>query len=267
MGSRDKAQGVRARLLRLLQEHRDEFLSGEEAARLLGCTRAAVWKAVTALREQGYEFEAGSNRGYKLVQRSALPNPEGIRLFLEKQDVDVEVFDMISSTNQIAFNEAAQGKLPHGSVILARGQSEGRGRKGKSFYSPRDCGLYMSVILRPRTTLSRSLRITALSAVAVRRAVRRICGKELDIKWVNDLFLDGKKVCGILTEAAADMESGGLSYAVVGIGLNLFPSDEDLPEELSGVIGTVWPDRMQAEGTDLCALAAAITNELLACLD
>ena len=125
----------------------------------------------------------------------------------------------------------------------------------------------MSVILRPRTTLSRSLRITALSAVAVRRAVRRICGKELDIKWVNDLFLEGKKVCGILTEAAADMESGGLSYAVVGIGLNLFPPDEELPEELAGMIGTVWPDRMQAKGTDLCALAAAITNELLACLD
>ena len=267
MGTKDKAQSVRARLLRLLEEHRDGFLSGEEAARLLGCTRAAVWKAVTALRDQGYEFEAGSNRGYRLVRRSTRLTPEGIRLFLNKQDVKVEVLDMAGSTNQIAFYEAAGGNAAHGSLILARGQEEGRGRRGKSFYSPRDCGLYMSVILRPQTTLAQSLRITALAAVAVRRAVLKVCGKELDIKWVNDLYLEGKKVCGILTEAAADMESGGLSYVVAGIGLNLYPSDEDLPAGLSDIMGTLWPDRVQGQETDLCALAAGITNELLACLE
>ena len=212
---------VKARMLKLLEQHENELISGEAAAAELNCTRAAIWKAVKSLREEGYTIEAGPNKGYVLRGGSRL-SEEGIRLYLDHPDVPVKIYRELDSTNRAAKEAAFSGEAGHGALILARRQKSGRGRRGRSFYSPENAGLYMSIVLRPDRTLKEGLLITTAAATAVCRAVKKICGIDLGIKWVNDLYLHNKKVCGILTEAVTDFESGNIEFAVVGIGLNLY---------------------------------------------
>ena len=252
---------VRSRLLELLEQHKGETLSGENLAEQLGCTRAAVWKGIHALREEGYRIEAGPNRGYCLSPDTNRLSAEGVRLHLRYPDVEVQVMDETDSTNRVARNAAEQG-APHGSVYIARRQNKGRGRRGRSFYSP-EGGLYLSIVLRPRTSLTDSLLLTTSAATAVFRAVRDVCGKELDIKWVNDLYYHDRKVTGILTEAVTDFESGAIESVVVGIGLNLYLDPANLPPELAGIAGPIFDDREAYERMDINRLAAQITSELV----
>lgn len=254
---------VKSRLLELLEQHKGETLSGERLAEELSCTRAAVWKAVKALREEGYTIEAGQNKGYMLARDSNRLSVEGIRLYLNNPEVSVKIHDQVNSTNQWAKKAAVSGEAGHGSFVMALEQTAGRGRRGRGFYSPREAGLYLSVILEPEETLRESLLITTAAATAVYKAVKKVCGVSLDIKWVNDLYRNGRKVCGILTEAVTDFESGDIQFAVVGIGLNLYLLEEELPEELAGVAGAVFDSRKEAEGTDRNRLAAEIVNALL----
>ena len=187
---------------------------------------------------------------------------EGIRLFLDDPDVRIDIYDELESTNQTAKKEAMMGEAGHGAFVIARSQTAGRGRRGREFYSPADAGLYMSVILKPQGTLHDSLLITTAAAVAVYRAVEQICGIQLDIKWVNDLFYHGRKVCGILTEAVTDFESGNIDFVVVGIGLNLYQDSDTLPTELQKIAGALYTDREAADTADRNRLAAVIVNEL-----
>ena len=191
---------VKSRLLELLEQHKGETLSGEDIGRELSCTRAAVWKAVNSLRQEGYPIEAGPNKGYMLARESNLISAEGIRLFLEDPQVEIKIFDAISSTNLEARQLAVSGMAGHGSFVVAMEQTAGRGRRGREFYS-----------------LEGSLLITTAAATAVYKAVKEVCGVKLGIKWVNDLYKDNRKVCGILTEAVTDFESGNIEFAIVGI--------------------------------------------------
>lgn len=254
---------VKSSLLEMLEQHKGEVISGENIAGQLGCTRAAVWKAVKALREEGYTIEAGPNKGYMLPRESNRLSAEAVSLYLKKQDVTVKIFNDIDSTNRAAKQAAVSGEAGHGSLVMAQKQSAGRGRRGRSFYSPVEAGLYMSVILEPKGTLQDSLLLTTAAATAVYRAVRNVCGISLDIKWVNDLLYKGKKVCGILTEAITDFESGNIEFAIVGIGLNLYHPAEDFPEELREKAGALYENRTLACAVDRNCLAAAIVNELL----
>ena len=218
---------VKSSLLEMLEKNKGEVLSGESIAGELGCTRAAVWKAVKSLREEGYHIEAGPNKGYMLAKDTNRLSQEGIRLFLDDPKVKIDIYDELESTNQTAKKEAMMGEAGHGAFVIARSQTAGRGRRGREFYSPADTGLYMSVILKPQGTIHDSLLITTAAAVAVYRAVAQLCGIQLDIKWVNDLFYKGKKVCGILTEAVTDFESGNMlqrAKAMVPILVPLFVS-------------------------------------------
>lgn len=199
----------------MFEQHKGEVISGEAIAGQLGCTRAAVWKAVKSLREDGYHIEAGPNKGYTLAKDTNRISAEGIRPYLDDQKVTIQVYHEVGSTNQAAKKMAIGGQAGHGAFVVARSQSQGRGRRGRSFYSPADAGLYFSVVLEPKGTLKDNLLLTTAAATAVYRAVNRICGISLDIKWVNDLFYKGKKVCGILTEAVTDFESGEIEFAVV----------------------------------------------------
>ena len=232
---------VKSRLLELLEQHKGETLSGEILAGELSCTRAAIWKAVKSLREMGYRIEAGPNRGYMLARDTDVLSAEGLRLYLEDPQTEIEIFEEVASTNQTAKELAVAGKAGHGSLVLARSQQAGRGRRGRSFFSPKDAGLYLSVIIKPESTLTESLLLTCAAAVAVCRAVKQVYGLELSIKWVNDLYYQGKKVCGILTEAVTDFESGSIEFAVIGIGLNLFQGKEPLPLELREKAGVLFP--------------------------
>lgn len=255
---------VKSRLLELLEQHKGETLSGEILAGELSCTRAAIWKAVKSLREMGYRIEAGPNRGYMLARDTDVLSAEGLRLYLEDSQTEIEIFEEVASTNQTAKELAVAGKAGHGSLVLARSQQAGRGRRGRSFFSPKDAGLYLSVIIKPESTLTESLLLTCAAAVAVCRAVKQVYGLELSIKWVNDLYYQGKKVCGILTEAVTDFESGSIEFAVIGIGLNLFQGKEPLPLELREKAGVLFPEYEEGENLQRNRLAAEIVNQLLA---
>ena len=254
---------VKSRLLELLEQNRGITISGEQMARELDCTRAAVWKAVKALQQEGYEIEAGPNKGYMLSEDNNILAEEGIRPLLRQPEVYLKLYQETDSTNRAAKQAAIAGEAGHGSVILACGQSCGRGRRGRSFYSPSQAGLYLSVILQPQGNLRESLLLTTEAAVAVYKAVRKVTGIELDIKWVNDLYYKGKKVCGILTEAITDFESGEIQYAVVGIGLNLYEEEGGYPPELRGITGGLYRNQREAEGVNRNRLAAEIVNCLL----
>lgn len=146
------------------------------------------------------------------------------------KQMEIDVYDTIDSTNSQAKRELSAGNVSE-KLIVAQMQTAGRGRRGRSFYSPKDMGIYMSLILRPQLNLQDSLLITSAVAVAVCRALDRYAPGKIGIKWVNDIYLNGKKICGILTEAISDFELGALQSVIIGIGINLRP--QEFPEELT----------------------------------
>ncbi len=254
---------VKAQVLGALDAARGRYISGQELADQLGVSRAAIWKAVTALRADGTPIEAITNRGYALSHGADLLNADAITALLAPataQAVQITVVDRLPGTNAALRTQAANG-APEGLVLIAQAQSAGRGRRGHSFFSPPG-GLYLSILLRPALSTRQSPQITALAAVAAARAAEQLCGTPIQIKWVNDLWKNGKKVCGILTEAAVDLESGMLDYAVLGLGFNLVQPSGGWPKELAAVAGSLF-DSAPAPGAR-AALAAAFLNEFWA---
>ena len=213
-------------------------ISGERLAQQLNISRNAVWKAVEQLREEGHRIEAVTNRGYRLAEDSDVVSEAGIRRWLkaEKLGANIEVHPVIDSTNTRAKTLAAQGAV-HGTLVCARTQTGGRGRFGRKFHSPDAGGIYMSLLIRPGLPAEKAVMITSMTAVAVARAIERLADVKVEIKWVNDLYIAGKKVCGILCEAGMDFESGQLEYAVVGIGVNT--ARAEFPEELQNIATSV----------------------------
>ena len=254
---------TKERLLALLEENRGAPLSGEALARQMGVSRTAVWKAMRELQGQGHAIEAVQNKGYTLRPESDVLSEQGVRLYLRHSLPRVVVEQTLISTNLTAKQLAAEG-APHGTLVAANHQTGGRGRRGRSFASPPGTGLYLSMVLRRALPMQNAVLVTSAAAVAVCRAVEAVSGKRLGIKWVNDLYFYGKKCCGILTEAAADVESGGLEHLVVGIGVNLYEPEGGWPEALAPIATAVFaPD----ETVNRCRLAAAIADELLTLYD
>lgn len=236
---------VKEQLLILLEENRTQannWLSGEQLAGQMQVSRAAVWKAVQALREEGVEILSAAHQGYRLSQAGDHLSKAGICAAFEKElnALQINVLPTVDSTNTCVRALAVQG-CPEGTVLVAGSQTAGRGRLGRSFYSPGDTGLYMSVLVRPTLEASRAVLLTTAAAVAVCEALEAVTGRQAQIKWVNDVFLDGKKVCGILTEAAFGTESGTLEYAIAGIGINVYPPQGGFPEALQDIAGSVYP--------------------------
>lgn len=232
---------TKEKLLALLEDSKGTFFSGEEIARTLQVSRAAVWKAVNALREDGYTVDAATNKGYRLSPDSDILSPQGIRRFLkpEYRDLDLTVLPTASSTNALVREKANQG-CPEGCVIVACEQTAGRGRHGRQFFSPVDSGVYLSLLLRPTAySPQQATCLTAAAAAAMCQAMEAVTGQQPGIKWVNDIFLHGKKVCGILTEAAVGLETGTLNYMVLGAGVNLYPPVKGFPEEIQPIAGSV----------------------------
>ena len=232
---------TKEKLLALLENSKGTFFSGEEIARTLQVSRAAVWKAVSALREDGYTIDAATNKGYRLSPDSDILSPQGIRRFLkpEYRDLDLTVLPTAPSTNALVREKANQG-CPEGCIIIACEQTAGRGRYGRQFFSPVDSGVYLSLLLRPTAySPQQATCLTAAAAAAMCQAIEEVTGQQPGIKWVNDIFLHGKKVCGILTEAAVGLETGTLNYMVLGAGVNLYPPAEGFPEEIQPIAGSV----------------------------
>ncbi|WP_367923937.1 biotin--[acetyl-CoA-carboxylase] ligase [uncultured Ruthenibacterium sp.] len=250
---------TKEKILSLLETHREQAFSGEMLAQQLGISRAAVWKAIKELQKQGHCIEAVPNKGYTMCQTSEVLSEQGVRPYLTQQVPMLIVEKEVVSTNLTAKELAAQG-APHGTLVVADAQTGGRGRRGRSFSSPPGTGLYLTMLLRSNLPMECVVPVTSAAAVAVYRAIKKVCGKELEIKWVNDLYRNGKKCCGILTEAAADMESGGVDYVVVGTGLNLLEQEGGFPPELKNIAGAIFDP---GESVQRCRIAAEIANELL----
>jgi len=216
-------------------------VSGEEMSRALGVTRAAVWKEVDALRREGWPIESSTRKGYLL----AGPPPALSGAYLSAQLPPDSLFrgkvlvePVVDSTNTRLKAMAAAG-APAGTALLAEEQTGGRGTHGRSFQSPRGDGLYLSVLLRPRLTrLEDLLTLTGWVGVAAREAVECSCGAPARIKWLNDLYLNGKKLCGILTELSFLGESGEPDYVVAGMGINMNQSAETFRAQGLGDIAT-----------------------------
>ncbi len=237
-------------------EEKPAGISGQQLAMKLGLSRCSVWKAVKALQNEGYEIEAVTNRGYRLIKSADKLNAEEISRL---SGADVTVFDTVTSTNIIAKERAACG-APHGTVIMAANQSTGRGRRGRSFASVGD-GIYLSIVLRPEADYSNAPLITAAAAVAVYDAVKTVCNMDCGIKWVNDLYLRERKICGILCEAVTDMESGEIGSVIAGIGINFRGSESELPPELRGIVGFIYNDETPPVSRN--RLAAEVIKNML----
>ena len=224
----------REKVLALLTEKRGAALSGEAMSRELGISRAAVWKAVEALRQEGYVIASAPNRGYCLqsapdrLREGELSGP----LADCRLGHPLLCFECIDSTNTECKRQAMAG-APDGLVAVAEEQTGGKGRKGRAFLSPKGKGLYLSALLRPDLPPAEVTDITAWVAVAVCDGIQASCGVRPRIKWTNDLVLNGKKLCGILTEIALEGESHALDYLVPGIGINVSQTPEDFGPELA----------------------------------
>ena len=233
-------------------------VSGEQMSRQLGVSRAAVNKAVSQLRREGYEIEAATNRGYRLSACPDRLSPVQITKALEGHpwQTRMVVLESVDSTNNYAKNLAASG-APEGTCVIAGRQTAGRGRRGRSFVS-QEGGLYLSCILRPGVSPQQLMHLTALSAVAVCDAIGEVTGLQAQIKWPNDPVINGKKVCGILTELSLVAESNEAESVVVGIGINC--NQPAFPPELSEIATSVL--EQTGKPVDRSALAAALARSL-----
>lgn len=253
---------TREKLITLFESNRTVYFSGEEIAKQLSISRAAVWKAVKALQKEGYSIHAVTNKGYCLSESTDILSAQGIQKYLcpSCANLTFDIYAETSSTNTLVREQAALG-APEGYVAIATTQTAGRGRMGRTFFSPSDSGLYFSLLLRPKQySAQQAVRITTIAAVAVCEAIEVLSDENAHIKWVNDIFIRGKKVCGILTEASFGLENGLLEYAVLGIGINVYPPKEGVPKELESIVGSVFP---APENDIRNRLAAEVLNRFM----
>lgn len=236
---------LKEKLLEILEENRPKTVSGQELAERLNVSRTAVWKAVNALKREGHFVEATPNLGYCLAEKSDVLTEAGIKTALRHQ-CDVRVYGCVESTNLTAKLAAVEG-AKNGTIIAANEQTGGKGRRGRSFYSPKNSGVYFSIILKPQISAAESVLLTTSAAVATAEAIEELTGKEAKIKWINDIYIDKKKCVGILSEAIFDYESGGVDSVIVGIGINV--STDDFPDNVKDIacsIGTVSRNKLVA---------------------
>ena len=247
-------------VLTLLTAAQGTYLSGTEMCKRLNVTRMAVSNAVRSLREAGYTILSVTNRGYCLTARPDRLDPGNVlgRLPESRRD-SVRVFASIDSTNTYLKREAMSG-APDGLCAVANEQTAGRGRVGRSFLSAPDCGVYLSMLVRPSCAAADCATLTSHAAVAVCRAIRKVSGAQTGIKWTNDILLGGRKICGILTELSLEGESGAVDSVVIGIGINANNGPESFPSELRAIAGSIRS--FTGVSVDRSALSAAVITEL-----
>lgn len=220
---------MKEEILRLLRST-DGYISGQELCNRFGVSRTAVWKAINQLKEAGYEIEAQQNKGYKLMAAPDLMTEAEIKSLMHTEWVAKEVlyFDTIDSTNTKA-QELAEKGYPSGTLVVADKQESGKGRRGRSWVSPSGTGIFMTLMIKPDINPNNASMLTLVAALAVAKAITSVTGEEALIKWPNDIVVNGKKVCGILTEMNAQFDY--INHIVVGIGINVH--NESFPEEIS----------------------------------
>lgn len=251
-------------LIRMLKENQDEYLSGEDIAQRMKVSRTAVWNHIQGLRLLGYDVEAVPHRGYRLT---ALPErllPDEIKdgLKTKRFGKQITVYEKLGSTNDAAVLAAHSG-VPEGSAIFAEFQSKGRGRLGRHWHAPAGKALLFSLVLRPKLPMASTPRITLAAAVGAAKALGDATGLSIQIKWPNDVYLDGKKLGGILTQIDTDLES--IRYAVLGIGINVNLERADFPADLRERATSL--KCVLGHEVDRNALARCLLEKLEVCYD
>ena len=224
---------MRNKILQILRQSGNKYISGEDMAEKLGVSRAAVWKHIKEMRSQGYNIESLARNGYILREAPDAMLSGEISNGLETKTIGCRIIchEEIDSTNNAAKHLAREGAA-EGTVVVAESQTGGKGRLERQFFSPKGKGIWFSVVLRPKFLPQEAPKCTLMAAVAVARAMTEF-GLKPGIKWPNDLLYDNKKLVGILTEMSAEMD--GINYIVIGTGINVNIAPEEFPEELRDV--------------------------------
>ncbi len=250
-------------VLRYLEKNKGSYFSGEAIAKELSLSRNSVWKAIESLRRDGYHIEAASRRGYSLSSDADIISASSIKSFLSPNITieNIEIHDKLESTNKTAKGAASFGAR-HGTVIIAREQTAGSGRKNHSFYSP-DGGIYMSIVIIPdHIPLSDPALIIPHTANCICKSIEKLTDLSPSIKWTNDIYLGSKKICGILTESGMDFESGELQWIVLGIGINFSMNNSDFPNDIKNKAGALFTPGEETISRN--HLIAEILNRILA---
>lgn len=223
------AQSIRVKLLTLLLENQDDYISGQKISEQLGCSRTAIWKHISELKKEGYVVEGVQKRGYRLISKPNNIRPHDIRTDLQTETIGrhIHFYDAIGSTQEIAHSLALEG-AKEGTVVITEQQSKGRGRLGRQWESPKGTGVWMSLILRPNIPPHQAPQLTLLTAVAIVQAIQTVTNIKAEIKWPNDILINGKKIVGILTELQAEADL--VQSIIIGIGINV--NTKQFPDEL-----------------------------------
>ncbi len=247
------------KILEVLRKNRDSYISGEELSHHFSVSRTTIWKHIEGLRGIGYDIQAQPNLGYRLVSvpDSLLANEIKANLKTKLVGKEIFSFEETQSTMDVARNLAANG-APEGTVVFAEHQTQGRGRMGRSWLSPRGEGIWASIILRPNFSPGRAPSITIMAALAVAEAIRETTHLSASIKWPNDILIRGKKIGGILTEMVAEMDM--IEFVIVGIGVNVSLKIEDLPKSLHKKVSCLKDEL--GEGFPRIPLAQEILRKL-----
>lgn len=252
---------TRTKVLNILMEEDIGYHSGQELGNRLGVSRNAIWKSIEQLREDGYEIESRTRVGYKLVGGTHSLTESSIISELN-YPTNLCVFDSIDSTNTYSSNHSEKITVDKPLLVVSNKQTDGRGRMGRKFFSPPGTGIYMTIGIRPKFAIDKALYVTIATAVAVSRAVEEIADVKAKVKWVNDIFVNNKKICGILTEAGANLETGKIDNILIGIGINCF-SPASVPVDIRDSIGAISKTRNSFLRSKLAALVYNNTMEIL----
>ncbi|WP_461207002.1 biotin--[acetyl-CoA-carboxylase] ligase [Clostridium sp. DL1XJH146] len=228
---------MKYRILEMLKNSEQGFLSGQKISEELGISRAAIWKHMNTLKEEGYTIESVSRKGYKIISSPDILTLSEVHNKVKTEYIGKEIihYDSIASTNTEAKKIAYETK--EGTIIVAEEQIAGKGRMGRSWVSTKGKGIWMSIILKPEISPTKVPQITQIAAAAVAKALEEL-DIEVGIKWPNDIIINGKKICGILTEMSAEINM--VNYAVLGIGMNVNNKENDFPGELKSKASSLF---------------------------
>lgn len=251
---------TKEKVLKYLEEIDSEYVSGQILAKNLGLSRTAVWKSIADLRKDGAQIEAITNRGYHLVRKTYKLSKEIISSSLP--NLDVYFFNEIDSTNNYCKLLASKDKNRN-ALVVSNKQLNGRGRLGRVFESP-EGGIYFSLLLNTKKSSADNLLVTSVASIAVSRAIKKVCNIDTKIKWVNDIYLNDKKVCGILTEGIIDMEVGRIASMVVGIGINFATPKKAFAPELASILTSLYDGDSEIPlDVSMNKLVVTVIDELL----
>ncbi|BEP30171.1 biotin--[acetyl-CoA-carboxylase] ligase [Helicovermis profundi] len=229
---------MKEKIISILKEHKNKFVSGEEISNLLGVSRTSIWKVLKQLKASGYNIESAPKKGYKLLDDKNIYSKEEITLLLKSKGSNVEevfYFDSINSTNEYA-KEIGRNSNMENVLVISDIQTDGKGRLGRKWLSSESSGVWMSLLLKPNLNPTDASKITQIASAAIVTAIEEFYNLNVGIKWPNDIIINGKKIAGVLTEMNSEL--GEINFIVVGIGINV--NTKSFPEEISDIASSLF---------------------------